>query len=68
LAQAAERQSRFWPRNLSGEVGVSSMKGASAVLLACALFGVGGATELTKATFDDAVAGKTVFIKFLAPW
>jgi len=26
------------------------------------------ATELTKETWDDAVAGKTVFVKFLAPW
>jgi hypothetical protein len=24
--------------------------------------------ELTPETWDDAVAGKTVFIKFLAPW
>jgi len=26
------------------------------------------ALELTPENFDDAVAGKTVFIKFLAPW
>jgi hypothetical protein len=26
------------------------------------------ATELSKETWDDAVAGKTVFVKFLAPW
>jgi len=26
------------------------------------------ASELTKDTWDDAVAGKTVFVKFLAPW
>jgi len=32
------------------------------------LASVAGAVELTKETFDDAVAGKTVFIKFLAPW
>jgi len=25
-------------------------------------------TELTQGTWDDAVAGKTVFVKFLAPW
>jgi len=24
--------------------------------------------ELTKDTWDEAVAGKTVFVKFLAPW
>jgi len=27
-----------------------------------------GATELTKETWDEAVAGKTVFVKFQAPW
>jgi hypothetical protein len=27
-----------------------------------------GANELTKETWDEAVAGKTVFVKFLAPW
>jgi len=26
------------------------------------------ATELTKENWDDAVSGKTVFVKFLAPW
>jgi len=29
---------------------------------------VASATELTPATWDAATAGKTVFIKFLAPW
>jgi hypothetical protein len=28
----------------------------------------GGAVELTPDTWDDATAGKTVFVKFLAPW
>jgi len=32
------------------------------------LLGAAGATELTSATWDAAVAGKTVFIKFQAPW
>jgi hypothetical protein len=27
-----------------------------------------GAVELTKASWDGAVAGKSVFVKFLAPW
>jgi hypothetical protein len=27
-----------------------------------------GAVELTPANFDDETAGKTVFIKFQAPW
>jgi len=32
------------------------------------LAGFASATELTKETWDAAVAGKTVFVKFLAPW
>jgi len=28
----------------------------------------GSGMELTQATWDDATAGKTVFVKFLAPW
>jgi len=41
-----------------------TMKGvAVALLLATA-----GAMELTKDNWDDAVAGKTVFVKFQAPW
>ena len=32
------------------------------------LAAVANAIELTPDNFDDAVAGKTVFIKFLAPW
>jgi len=37
-------------------------------LALAALLGVAAATELTPANWDDAIAGKTVFIKFLAPW
>jgi hypothetical protein len=38
----------------------------AAVLLA---LGVGSrAIELTPDTWDDATAGKSVFVKFLAPW
>ena len=40
--------------------------GAMNKLLLLAL--CGSAIELTKDNFDDATAGKTVFIKFLAPW
>jgi len=32
------------------------------------LVAVANAIELTPDTYDAAVAGKTVFIKFLAPW
>jgi hypothetical protein len=37
------------------------------VLLATLFIG-SAARELEKATWDEAVAGKTVFVKFLAPW
>jgi hypothetical protein len=37
------------------------------VLLALAVLGV-SAKELTPSTWDDATSGKTVFVKFLAPW
>jgi len=33
-----------------------------------ALVAIANASELTKETWDDAVAGKTVFVKFQAPW
>jgi len=32
------------------------------------LVGSAGAMELTKETWDAAVAGKSVFVKFQAPW
>jgi len=32
------------------------------------LLAVANAIELTPDNWDEAVAGKTVFIKFLAPW
>jgi len=37
-------------------------------LLAATLLVGASALELTPATYDEAIAGKTVFIKFLAPW
>jgi len=39
-----------------------------AVLASAAVLQSAAATELTKESWDDAVAGKTVFVKFLAPW
>jgi hypothetical protein len=38
------------------------------VAIFAALAATAAGTELTKETWDDAVAGKTVFVKFLAPW
>jgi len=38
------------------------------VALAAAVLQGASALELTPETWDDAVAGKTVFVKFLAPW
>lgn len=40
----------------------------SVVALLLSLVAVSNALELTPDNWDDAVAGKTVFIKFLAPW
>jgi hypothetical protein len=37
-------------------------------VLVLSLLGMVGAKELTTETWDDAVAGKSVFIKFQAPW
>jgi len=34
----------------------------------CLLLAAASATELTSDNVDEMTAGKTVFIKFLAPW
>eukprot|EP00927_Polykrikos_kofoidii_P056540 TRINITY_DN5063_c0_g1_i1.p1 TRINITY_DN5063_c0_g1~~TRINITY_DN5063_c0_g1_i1.p1 ORF type:complete len:244 (+),score=52.22 TRINITY_DN5063_c0_g1_i1:79-732(+) len=39
-----------------------------ALVMGVALLGSCRATELTKETWDDAVSGKTVFVKFFSPW
>jgi len=39
-----------------------------AAVVMMALLGQAAATELTKATWDEATAGKQVFVKFQAPW
>jgi len=41
---------------------------AMRVVALVALAQLAGAMELTKETWDSAVAGKSVFVKFLAPW
>jgi len=41
---------------------------AVGIILAASLALPVGAMELTKDSWDSAVAGKTVFVKFLAPW
>ena len=43
-----------------------TMKSVVAILLT--LLAATNALELTADTWEDATAGKTVFIKFLAPW
>jgi len=40
----------------------------SKLVLLLGLAAAASATELTDADFDEKTAGKTVFIKFLAPW
>jgi len=39
-----------------------------ALTVSAALLGSAAGNELTKETWDEAVAGKTVFVKFQAPW
>jgi len=38
------------------------------LLALAALAGVARAVELTPDTWDEMTAGKTIFVKFLAPW
>jgi len=40
----------------------------SKIALLALLGATASAMELTEATYDEATEGKTVFIKFLAPW
>jgi len=40
----------------------------SKAIVLLALLAAASATELTGANFDEVTAGKSVFIKFLAPW
>jgi len=44
------------------------VRGRVALLVGAALAHAASAVELTKANWDKEVAGKSVFIKFLAPW
>jgi len=50
-----------WPRLPA----LAAMRKAAIVL---ALAAQASAMELTKETWEGAVAGKSVFVKFLAPW
>jgi len=52
------------PRSLAFAVIVMAIKALSIALVLAAA----RATELTSATWDQNVAGKSVFIKFQAPW
>jgi len=40
----------------------------SKLVFAALLGAIASAIELTEDTYDEMTAGKTVFIKFLAPW
>lgn len=44
------------------------MPSALALLCAASVASVALATELTLSTWEPATSGKTVFVKFLAPW
>jgi len=50
----------------NSSVVISAMMLRAFALVTLAQFA--GATELTKDSWDSAVAGKSVFVKFLAPW
>jgi len=41
---------------------------AAAFAVACAIIGTTRAVELTADTWEAATSGKTVFVKFQAPW
>ncbi|MGK3750120.1 MAG: hypothetical protein ACI8RD_002418 [Bacillariaceae sp.] len=47
---------------------ILTLKMKSVVAILLGLLAVAHAIELTPDNYDDAVAGKTVFIKFQAPW
>ena len=51
-----------------GHVIVSIMAAKALALLAVALSGAAATVELTSANWDKEIAGKSAFIKFLAPW
>jgi len=59
LVQSGENSRRH-------DIAAKAMKFTSALALAMCKMAAG--TELTKETWDSAVSGKTVFVKFLAPW
>ena len=61
-AQTLERLSHNYPS--SPEILLLAMK----AVLFFALAAGAGAMELTKADWDEATSGKTVFLKFFAPW
>jgi len=52
---------------MGGALSISLFCEAMQTLLTLLALGVSG-MELTPDTWDEATAGKTVFIKFLAPW
>jgi len=56
-------QVSFAPNTLSTMMSLVKASCAVAALMSAAC-----ATELSKENWDEAVAGKTVFVKFLAPW
>jgi len=47
---------------------LATMHDTALFLLIAAVAGSAGAVELTKETWDAAVSGKQIFVKFLAPW
>ncbi|OLQ15514.1 UDP-N-acetylglucosamine--peptide N-acetylglucosaminyltransferase 110 kDa subunit [Symbiodinium microadriaticum] len=58
---------RYTRQSLTDRIRRRYSPAMKSALLAC-LLGLAGAVELTKDNWDEHVSGKTVFVKFLAPW
>jgi len=71
LIQKRQDKTAYSPLRLHRVVSCCNLSpDAMAMKISCfaLCLSVGAATELTKDTWDAAVAGKSVFVKFQAPW
>ena len=59
------REACLWP---SHDPRISHNCTMKVLALFATLFASAAAVELTPETWDEATAGKTIFVKFLAPW
>jgi len=68
LAQAIWVQDKRCTSNFVAPSSLASKMRAAAFAVACAIFGTARGVELTEATWEAATSGKSVFVKFQAPW